>query len=302
MNPRVILAGGSGFLGNFLTEELIEQGYDVVTLTRSPKSDANHMQYIQWDGRTVGAWAEMLEDAAAVVNLAGKNVNCRYTPENQREILDSRIDSVNALGAAILQCETPPQVFIQASSLAIYGDTRQVCDEDAPLGEGFSADVCVQWEGAFNLLRLPDTRKVLLRIGFALAPGDGALGELEKLTRRFLGGTIGSGEQYISWIHIDDLNRMFLWALGRDDVDGTFNATGPQPVTNEVFMRSLRKALGRSWGLSSPEWAVRFGARLMGTEASLALTGRRCVPARFEKLDFPFEHPDLDKALADLLV
>jgi hypothetical protein len=199
-------------------------------------------------------------------------------------------------------CANPPAAVVQAGSLAIYGDAgERFCDEGAPAGEGFPVETCLLWEKAFDALPTPRTRRVLLRIGFALGRNGGALGTLAGLARWFLGGSAGSGTQYISWVHLHDLNRMFLWAIEREDIEGVFNATGPNPVTNADFMRELRSTLGRPWSPPAPAWAVRIGARLMGTEASLALTGRRCVPKRFLEQGFSFRHPRLKEALRDLL-
>ena len=301
MNNRVILPGGSGFLGRSFADCLVRRGYEVVVLTRSPKIASGGVQELAWDGETPGAWQQALDGSAAVVNFTGKSVNCRYTPENRQEIIDSRVDSVHVLGQAVKQCSEPPPVFVQAASLAIYGNTRQRCDERAPHGQGFSVEVCKRWEAAFSSLNLPQTRQVLLRIGFALGKGGGALEPLATFARFYLGGTIGSGKQYISWLHLDDLNEMMLWALERDHIEGTYNATGPQPVTNAEFMRQLRQTLNRPWSPPVPAPAVRLGSRLMRTEPELALTGRNCVPARFAEQGFRFRHAKLKEALADIL-
>lgn len=300
---QVVLAGGSGFLGQALADHLCRGGYEVVVLTRSPRSGTGPVQQVEWDGRTVGKWREYLEGAKAVVNLAGRSVNCRYTPENRREIVDSRVQSVAAINRAIAACTVPPTVVVQAGSLAIYGDPGDhLCDESAPPGEGFSADTCLLWEKAFNSLETPRTRRVLLRIGFALGRNGGALQTLATLARWYLGGSAGNGKQYISWLHLHDLNRMFLSAIEREDIEGVFNATGPNPVTNAAFMHALRSTLRRPWSPPVPAWVVRIGARLMGTDASLALTGRRCAPKRLTEKGFSFTYPDLKEALRDLLI
>lgn len=300
-NKRIVLAGGSGFLGQSLAKELLLRGYEVVVLTRSPQRHAGGLRDVPWDGKTYGDWAQTLEGAEAVVNLTGKNVNCRYTPENRREIVASRVDSVNVIAEAIARCRVSPKVLVQAATLAIYGDAgADICDESASPGRGFSVETCLSWERAFNSTETPHTRKVLLRIGFALGRDGGALKTLARLTKLGLGGTVGSGEQYISWIHTHDLKEMFLASIVREDIIGVFNATSPQPVTNARFMRSLRRALHRPWSPPVPAWAVRIGARLMNTEAELALTGRRCIPKRFTEKDFKFKYPDLDGALTEL--
>lgn len=302
-DKRVVIAGGSGFLGRSLTDELTAAGYGVVILTRTPATkNSAQVEHVAWDGQTLGAWAGRLEGAAAVVNLTGKSVNCRYTPANRREIVNSRIDSVRVISQAILKCRRPPKVLVQAASLAIYGDAGdRICDESAPAGEGFSVETCLRWEKEFASARLPHTRRVLLRIGFALGADGGALQTLAKLTKFYLGGTVGSGRQYISWLHREDLNRMFRWSIERDALEGVFNATGPNPVTNAVFMRALRRVLKRPWSPPVPAWAVRVGTRLIGTEAELALTGRRCVPRRFLDEGWKFTHTNLEDALRGLL-
>lgn len=298
---RVILAGGSGFLGRSLAAALGREGCEVIVLTRGRARENGSVRFVSWDGKAVGDWMPLLENARAVVNLTGKSVNCRYTPAARAEILNSRVDSVRALGEAIARCTQPPRVFVQAGSLAIYGNAGDlVCTEDSPHGSGFSAEVCRAWEAAFNGLALPGTRKLLLRIGFALKRGEGALRTLENITRLFLGGTIGHGRQYISWIHIADLDRIFLSCLERDDLSGTFNATGPTPVTNAQFMAELRRALHRPWSPPVPAALVRIGARVMSTEGDLALHGFRCLPARFLEAGFRFDFTSLGTALSDL--
>jgi uncharacterized protein (TIGR01777 family) len=242
-----------------------------------------------------------VEGAQAIVNLAGRSVNCRHTPENVREINESRVNSVNAVAAAIHNVAHPPRVWVQAGSLAFYGDLEdQWCEETTPSGQGKAVETCRLWENAFKIVPLSYTRRVLLRIGLVLARDGGALSVLGKLTRWFLGGTVGNGRQYVSWIHLADMNQMWMDAIERDDVIGVFNATGPNPVTNAEFMAELRRALHRPWCPPAPLWAVRFGSWLMRTDPSLALTGRRCASKRFLKLGFQFQFPELRDALREI--
>jgi uncharacterized protein len=298
----VIMAGGSGFLGKSLTPFLSACGYRVLVLSRSPKASGAEAETLHWDGKNPGMWSDALDGAFAVINLTGRSVDCRYTAKNRREILDSRLNSVRVLGEAIAKTRRPPGVFVQASSLAIYGDAgERMCDEQASSGSGFGAEVCLKWEAVVNSLNLPHTRTTVLRIGFALGRDGGALQTLAGLTRWFLGGSAGSGNQYVSWIHITDLNEMFKAAIENDSMNGVYNATGPEPVTNREFMCQLRSVLGRPWSPPVPSWAVEFGAFLMRTEASLALTGRRCIPARFLAGGFRFRFPELHPALSHLL-
>jgi uncharacterized protein (TIGR01777 family) len=298
---RIVLAGGSGFVGQALAPVLLANGYDVVVLSRGAARREGGIDYLQWDGRTLGAWASAIDSAEAIVNLTGKNINCRHHAENRREIIRSRVDSVRILGEAIAHCSKPPKVFVQTSGIGYYGDTGdQVVDEEAPRGNDFSAEVCRQWEGAFEALSLPATRKVVLRLGVVLGRTGGALPMLEKLTRFFLGGAVGSGRQFISWIHVADIVRMFVAAIEQEEMSGVFNATAPVPVTNSELMRELRRALHRPWSPPVPAPLARAGAWVMGTEGDLALLSYRCAPGRFLEHRFHFQFPNLRDALANL--
>jgi uncharacterized protein (TIGR01777 family) len=298
---RLILAGGSGFIGRALAQEFSARGYAVVVLTRSPRQREDGVRETAWDGVHPGAWTMLLEGADAIINLAGKNINCPHTPENLRAITTSRVDSVQAIATALDQAKLPPKVWVQASAVGFYGDTADaICDESAPVGNDPLANVCRQWEATFASASLPRTRKVTLRIGFVLGRDGGALPVLCKLTQYFLGGAAGSGRQYISWIHLADLVAMFVAAVEDEKLSGTFNAVGPQAVTNGQFMRELRRVLHRPWSPPAPGLAVKLGARLLGSEASLALVSQRCAPKRFLAGGFKFQFADITSALSDL--
>jgi uncharacterized protein (TIGR01777 family) len=297
---RILLAGGSGFIGRALAGALVVRGYQVIVLTRSPQKSTG-FQEVEWDGAHVGEWIQYLNGAEAVVNLAGRNVNCPHTPENLREILESRVNSVGAIENSLPHVKVPPRIWVQAGAVGFYGDTKdRLCDETSPAGTDALAGVCQQWEDAFNSVKLENTRRVLLRIGFVLGRNGGALPVLEKLTRNFLGGSVGSGKQFISWIHLEDLTRMFVAAIEREDLSGTFNAVGASPVTNAEFMRELRHALHRPWSPPAPEFAVRLGAKWMKSEPSLALAGQCCAPVRFLEAGFEFHFSKLRPALENL--
>jgi uncharacterized protein (TIGR01777 family) len=299
---KVILAGGSGFLGQALGRRLAAGGWEVVVLSRDPRETAPFREVL-WNGETGGAWAAELEGAAAVVNLAGRSINCVHTLVNGREILESRLNAVKALAKGYARVKNPPPVWVQCSATGYYGNAGdRFCDETLAPGPGFLAETCRLWEGAFNALELPDIRRVVLRIGVVLDAEHGALPPLAKLTRRFLGGPAGSGRQYLSWIHREDLLGAFEAALTRPDMSGPYNACSPAPVTNAEFMRELRAVLGRPWCPAAPEFVVRLvGSRLLDTEPNLALHGQRCSPARLQAAGATFKFPAVGAALRDLL-
>lgn len=298
---KIIIAGGNGFLGTSLARHLTGEGYEVFILTRHPLAPDVPARGLIWDGKTLGDWAKECDGAVAVVNLTGKNVNCRYTTEALAEIDHSRTDSVKVIGEAIRACRFPPAVWVQAGSLAIYGDAgERICDESTPHGEGIPVETCLKWEQAFAEASTPHTRKVLYRISFVLGNGGGALRMLTGLTRCFLGGAIGNGRQYISWLHIDDMNRLWRRAIEDKRMSGVYNATSPGAVTNADFMRELRGALHRPWSPPLPAFLVPLGCLFLRTEPVLALTGRRGIPARLTEEGFEFLHHDLRKALRSL--
>lgn len=298
----ILIAGGSGFIGTALAREFSARGHSVVVLSRSPRRRTDGVLEMEWDGASPGAWTAKIDGAHAVINLAGKGINCLHTPENLREIMASRVNSVNALAAAVARAQVPPSVWVQASAVGFYGDTGDTARVE---GDGAGADalakVCEQWEGAFASAKVPGTRKVTLRIGFVLGREGGALPILSRLTRWFLGGAAGSGRQYLSWIHLADLAAIFNVAVEQEKFSGVFNAVAPNAVTNAQFMRELRRSLRRPWSPPVPALAVKIGARLMGSEGALALMSQRCVPQRFEEAGFQFQFGGLSEALDDLL-
>ena len=300
---RVVLAGGSGFIGRMLARELLRQGHEVIVLTRFLREREDEgIQEVEWDGEHVGEWIQFLEDAEAVVNLTGRNINCRHTPENLREILESRVNPVQAIAAGIFHVQRPPRLWLQTGAIGFYGNRHdEWCNERSSNGPGRLAEVCRHWEEAFFSANTPKTRRILFRIGIVLGRDGGALPLLANYTKWFLGGAVGSGRQYISWIHPTDLVRMFLRALVFDNfLAGTYNAVAPNPATNAEFMRTLRRTLYRPWCPPAPAWAVKLGSRLTQTEPSLVLDGCRCAPKRFLEAGFEFQFPDLRGALKDI--
>ena len=300
---RIIIAGGSGFFGRALAATLTQRGHETVILTRNPEAYKGAGRAVEWDGKTLDeSWTAELEGARALINLTGKNVNCRQNRRNREAILQSRVDSVRVLGEALRLVYRPPEVWVQAGSLAIYGDAGdRICDEAGFIPDEYPTDVCRAWEEALGEAIRPEMRWVVLRIGFVLGNAGGALPTLARLTKLGLGGRIGTGQQWISWIHLTDMLRLFVEAIENDHVQGICNATGLQPVTNTEFMAAFRKALGAPVGIPAPAWLMRLVAPLINADPDLALNGRRGLPCRIHGIGFGFRHHNLDTALEDLL-
>jgi uncharacterized protein (TIGR01777 family) len=305
---KVILAGGSGFLGRALGRALSAGGWEVVVLTRdpdrvAPSDETPALRGVRWNGETGGAWAAELEGAAALVNLAGRSINCVHSLENSREILESRLNAVKALAKGYARAKNPPPVWVQCSATGFYGNAGdRFCEESLPSGPGFLAEVCRQWEEAFAALDLPDVRRVVLRLGPVLDEKTGPFPATLGLTRKFIGGAAGSGRQFMSWIHRDDAVAAFAAAVNRPEINGVYNLCAPGAVTNTQFMRELRAAVGRPWVPPAPEFVVRFIAEHhFHTDGNLALHGQRCAPQKLLATGFKFAHPAVGGAIRDLL-
>lgn len=298
---RIILAGGSGFLGSALAKKFYTERSEVIVLTRHPRGHSDGVKEVGWDGKTVGEWAQFIDGADAVINLAGKNINCVFTPENRRLIIESRVQAVRAIVAAIRRAAKSPGVLVQASAIGFYGDTGAVAaEETTPSGAGFLAEACRAWEAALDPGVLPATRCVTLRIGVVLDRTGGALLPLTRLARWFLGGAAGDGRQFTSWIHLEDLCAIVCAALANEKWRGVFNAVAPNPVTNAEFMRELRCAVRRPWSPPTPAFALRLLAPLFGTDPTLALESQRVLPQRLLASGFQFQFPELGAALREI--
>ncbi len=303
-DARVVIAGGSGFIGVSLAAYLRLQGFSVVVLSRRGGGESREgVTHVHWDARTVGAWVSHLEGAAALVNLAGRSVDCVKTPDHRDEILRSRVESTLVLGKAVRGVERAPAVWVQMSTAHIYGDPPEtVCDEDSAFGMGLAPEVGRAWEAAFDEACPDGVRRVVLRTSFVVgrrnAGGAGAMGRLGLLTRLGLGGTIGHGRQGMSWIHEVDMNRLFHRAITDASMSGVYVATSPNPVSNREFMRALRRAVGMPIGLPAPALGVRIAAPLLlRTDPELALYGRYCVSRRLREEGFEFRFPEIGPAL-----
>ena len=302
---RIVLAGGSGFLGKILRRSLSAAGNDVVTLTRTPRSSHE----ILWDGETLGKWVSQLEGALAVINLAGKSVNCRYTARNRKLIMDSRINSTRILGEAISKCARPPVVWLNSSTATIYKHSLdRVMDEGctdfrstAEARDAFSVSVAQAWEKVLSDARTPQTRKTAMRTAMVLGTEEETVFRvLRRLTRWGLGGTMGNGNQYVSWIHEDDFCHAIEWLITHETIEGPVNLTAPEPIPNREMMRTLRCICKRCHGLPAAAWMLEVGALFMRTETELILKSRRVVPGRLLSSGFEFRFPTLETALCDL--
>ena len=304
---RVVIAGGSGFLGVSLAHALTEQGFEPVCLSRSRPPATSPGTWRSWDGRTVGEWVAELEGAAALVNLAGRSVDCRKTPDHCDEILRSRVESTRVLGEACGELNAPPPVWVQMSTAHIYGDPpTAICTESSAFGYGLAPDVGRAWEAAFAASKRPSQRGIVLRTSFVVGrdrgAGRGAMGRLVPLARFGLGGRVGHGRQGFSWLHEADFHAIVQRAIDEPAMEGAYIVSSPQPVSQADFMRALRHAVGMPVGLPTPAWAVRVGAAtLLNTDPGLALYGRYVRPQRLLDDGFPFRFPTLPEALADVV-
>ncbi|MCB0429438.1 MAG: TIGR01777 family protein [Flavobacteriales bacterium] len=299
---QIVIAGGSGFIGNALVSHFLQQGDHVIVLSRGRGPERKNLTWCRWDGRTVGDWSFYLEQADALINLCGRSVDCRYSAKNRKEILESRLFSTRVLGKAVAACKRPPGVWLQMASATIYrhAEDRPMDEVTGEIGSGFSVDVCQAWEREFNQLNLPETRKVLMRTSLVLGQKGGALTPLHHLVRFGLGGKQGSGRQMFSWIHIHDLVRAVEFLLQREQLAGPFNVTAPEPLPNREIMRALRTVNRRPFGISLPVWALEVGAFFIRTETELILKSRWVVPKRLTDAGFRFAFPDLKTALSDI--
>jgi len=300
---KIVIPGGTGFVGRFLVRHFLRQDDDVVVLTRNPSEMAPERQ-VQWDGRTEGAWTRELEGADLLINLTGRSVNCRYNGANRREILESRVESTRILGAACGSAKSPPPVWLNAASATIYRDARDrpMDETTGEIGDDFSMGVCKAWEREFETACPANIRGVMLRSAITFGVGKGGPFEVFYQLARFgLGGTIASGGQMVSWIHESDLIGAIEWIYENENFSGPVNLTSPNPLPNHQFMAELRRAVGQPIGLPCMRWMLAIGTFLLRTEAELVLKSRWVLPTRLLNNGFRFEHPDWPGAARELV-
>lgn len=296
---KVVIAGGSGFLGRALAGELSRANHEVVVFSRGAVRFGG-VRAVAWDGSNDGAWMSEIDGADAVVNYAGSPILARWTAKTKALILASRVDATAAIGRAIVASTRPPSVWINGSATGYYGDTGEAAvDEASPLGRGFLPDVCAAWEAAASEVKLKSTRLVLLRTGLVLQKTHPPLSAWLMATRFFVGGRIGSGQAYVPWIDVDDHARLVQWALA-GDVEGPVNAVSPNPVRNSELMATLRRVIGRPAAPPLPAFAVTLAGKL-GAPAEAILGGSRVLPRTAERGGFEWRYPDLDACLTHQL-
>jgi uncharacterized protein (TIGR01777 family) len=307
---KIVIPGGTGQVGTVLARAFHADGHEVVVLGRSPEK--REWRTEQWDGKSLGPWANDVDGSDVVINLAGRSVNCRYNEENRRQMMDSRVDSTRVVGEAIVKANNPPKVWLQASTATIYAHRFDAPNDDvtgiiggheadAPDTWNFSINVATAWERTAKESDTPKTRKVLMRSAMTMSPDRGGIFDVMlSLVRKGLGGTAASGRQYISWIHDQDFIRSVYWLIEHEELSGPVNLSSPNPLPNREFMRIFRDAAGVPFGLPAMEWQLAIGAFFMQTETELILKSRRVVPKRLIDSGFQFEFPHWDEACREL--
>ena len=307
---KIVIPGGSGQVGTVLARAFHAEGHDVCVLSRTPRHAP--WQTIEWNGEMLGDWTSAIDGADVVINLAGRSVNCRYTPANRHEIMRSRVNSTRAIGAAIAGAWHPPRVWLQASTATIYAHRFDAANDeatgiiggaeiDAPDTWRFSIDVARAWENVAMEIPTPRTRLVLMRSAMTMSPDRGGIFDaLLGLTRRGLGGRAGDGRQFISWIHEADFIRAIRWLIENETFTGPVNLAAPEPLPNLEFMRILRVAGGMPFGLPATKWMLEIGAHFLKTETELIVKSRRVVPGRLLAAGFTFQFPNWNEAARDL--
>jgi uncharacterized protein len=308
---RIVIAGGTGQVGRVLARHWHGAGHEVVVVARNAGEAT--CRVVRWDGRTLGEWAREIDGADIVVNLAGRSVNCRYNAANRRAIMESRVRTTKLVGQAVAQCSQPPRLWMNASTATIYRHAfDRAMDEtsgelggkepDAPETWRFSIEVAKAWEEAFFSSTTPATRKIALRSAMVMSPDRGGIFDtLLGLVRRGVGGSSGSGRQFVSWVHDRDFVRALDYLAEHKDIGGVVNVASPNPLPNKEFMAALRKAWGIGIGLPARKWMLEIGAVFLRTETELILKSRRVVPGRLLAHGFQFEFREWAEAAEELV-
>lgn len=299
---KMVIAAGTGFLGTVLIDFFKESYQEIIVLTRGKSEHKNNIQYVHWNAKSLTGWEKVLENTDVLINLAGKSVDCRYTPENKAVILSSRIESTRVLNEAVLKCENPPKHFINSSTATIYrhSEDKQMDEYSGEIGDDFSMNVAKSWEKAFYDVEIDKTLKTAVRTSIVLGKNGGAFIPLKRLSQLGFGGKNGNGNQFVSWIHELDFARAIAFIIEKR-LEGNINVVSPNPKRNIDFMRELRKAIGIPFGISITESMLKIGAKIIQTEPELVLKSRNVIPKRLTENGFTFEYHNLEKAFKNLL-
>jgi len=308
---KVVIPGGSGQVGQLLARHFIAQNHEVVILCRGAEVPAGRT--VSWDGRTLGTWANEIDGADVVINLAGRTVNCRYTKENLQQMMDSRVDSTKIVGQAIEKAASPPKLWLQMSTATIYAHRFDAPNDEAtgiiggnesdvPGYWGYSVEIAKNWEKTLDEANTPSTRKVALRTSMVMSPDrEGIFDVMSRLVRFGLSGSAAGGKQFVSWIHDRDFIRAIDYLITHEDMDGAINIASPGPLPYNDFMRAMRDAWGMPVGLPAMKWMLEIGAWVMRTDTELVLKSRRVVPGRLVENGFTFDFPQWSEAVKDLV-
>jgi uncharacterized protein (TIGR01777 family) len=315
IDKKIVIAGGTGFIGRNVAD-YFEDNNEIVILTRNlrgSKNNAYHfynldnsklknIRLVEWNAEVGGEWIKEIDGSDLVINFAGKSVNCRYTKKNKKAIFDSRVNATKAIGDAINKAIIPPKLWINAASATIYRYATDHAQDEltGEMQDDFSVQVCKLWEKTFFNQRTPFTRKVAFRMAIALGSG-GVMIPYFNLLKLGLGGRQGSGKQMYSWIHIKDVCKSIDFMFKHDELEGVYNLSAPNPVTNNTFMQKLRKATDTVIGLPAYEWMLKIGAAVIGTEPELILKSRWVVPTKLLQAGYEFAFPDIDGAFKDIV-
>ena len=297
---KILIAGGSGFVGQVLEAYFKVKGHQVKILSRNPKRENE----IYWNSKDIEkSWVSELENLDVLINLTGKNINCRFTDENKQLITTSRVDATHVLGKAIDLCKNPPIVWMNSSTTSIYKESFDIemSEDNNELGSDFENEVATLWEAAFYKYENSKTRKILIRTSLVLGQEDGAFVPLKKLAQFGLGGKSGSGKQVVSWVHKEDFARATAFLIETENCKGPFNFCAPKPITNNTLMKTFRKIIGIPFGIPSPKFILEIGAFFMQTEADLILKSRNVIPKNLQDHGFVFKFNTIESALKDLI-
>ena len=298
---KLIIAAGTGFLGQVLVNYFKEEYAEIVVLTRGKSQIIDNINYVNWDAKTLTGWEKHLENATVLINLAGKSVDCRYTDANKKEILASRVDSTAILNIAVLSCTNPPKHWLNSSTATIYrhSEDKQMTELNGEIGTDFSMNVAKTWEQTFFEVPTKNTLKTALRTSIVLGKKGGAFIPLKRLAQFGLGGKQASGKQFISWLHEHDFARAIEFIIN-ENMTGVVNVVSPKPIPNKIFMKQLRKTVGIPIGIPTPLPILKLGAKIIGTEPELVVKSRNVIPERLLQKGFRFKFDTLEKTFEDL--